>query len=174
MKRPFSYAIWADDVRQEANGKLLYIGVYNGILYGEFDPKQGKRELVLPNFVCSAHLSLPIDKLPSTIQFKIVGLDDEQLATGDGTLDPAAIAAASASGSETDYSPTWLTFSALFRFTPLRLNKSGRVRLETRVDNRVLRCPPLRIVMRDKRVGSDPATHLLLGAQKSSLDAEAL
>jgi hypothetical protein len=47
---PFGYTIFCDDVRQESNGKLFYIGVYQGDMIIHVQPPT-----MLPSFVAIVH-----------------------------------------------------------------------------------------------------------------------
>lgn len=68
----FFYAVFCDDIRHEINGKLSYMGIYQGALYFPEFPAS------MPKLCISIHIMLPKDE-----EFKTIclsgSIDDEEV-----------------------------------------------------------------------------------------------
>lgn len=66
MHRLHSYAIFCDDIRQEANGKTMFIGAYRDFMYFN-----GPGPWTLASFYVHSVFRHPLSEIYSAIQFQI-------------------------------------------------------------------------------------------------------
>ena len=133
----FLFNIYADDVRQEINGKSSYIGVYQGGLsIAEKLPGAAHQLFVVAN------LFLPNDLAVNTIQFKISWGGGEVIIADtvpDETV--ASVGKELKTGSAT----RGISMQAIFAINPLVVKKSDRLWVNAYVNEELIKGNPLEV-----------------------------
>lgn len=85
MPSPYGIAIFCEDVRQEAEGKNSYMGIFGATIN-----LRGKKPAVLPKFVIAAHVNIPssFHRPKVTIIVRRVSTEDtEEISKIEGELE---------------------------------------------------------------------------------------
>jgi|GEM_PF-907529 len=119
---PYGYTIFCDDIRQEANGKLIYVGVYTSemIIYGA-------SPMLLPTFVAATtYRERPGESnAPVKIKMFVPGSDD---AATEFDL-PVAVMRSTQFGAETEGEDRIYSAIIPIRISPLLLHQDGLIKI---------------------------------------------
>lgn len=125
---PYGYAIFCDDIRQEASGKFLYIGVYNGALLTNSD-----FPVVMPSFAIAAFYLERVGESsePVSVSIYIPG-SEEPIATAPLPMEQVRQYSAPAPEemADLDNDPRRMV-SFNFMFAPFQLKCAGRITVRT-------------------------------------------
>ncbi|MDU9399028.1 DUF6941 family protein [Pseudomonas sp. zfem003] len=136
MNSRFATSLFCDDIRQEVNGKLSLIGVYQGVLYVSAFPA------TLPKICFIIHIHSPFSQKFNSLSLTArydssvvseVSLTAEELNSG---------------SQETPLEgevPKYRIAGFEFIVTPLILNSEGKLDIEVLADGELIPCPPLYI-----------------------------
>jgi hypothetical protein len=139
----YGYSIFCDDIRNEAGGKLSFIGCYNGIIL-----ISGQFPLVLPNLCVHVHILSPASQPFSSIAVRcyLPGDDkpffEEPIETPERQDQTELVV-----NLKTDTSaPLFIVAATSLIFAPLELRSSGLMRVRAVIDaDQELRLGSLRI-----------------------------
>jgi hypothetical protein len=139
----YGYSIFCDDIRNEAGGKLSFVGCYNGIIL-----ISGQFPLVLPKLCIHVHILSPASQPFSSIAVRcyLPGDDkpffEEPIETPERHDQTELVA-----NLKTDTSaPLFIVAATSLIFAPLELRNSGLMRVRAVIDaDQELRLGSLRI-----------------------------
>jgi hypothetical protein len=139
----YGYSIFCDDIRNEAGGKLSFIGCYNGIIL-----ISGQFPLVLPKLCVHVHILSPASQPFSSIAVRcyLPGDDkpffEEPIETPEHHDQTELVANLKADTS----APLFIVAATSLIFAPLELRSSGLMRVRAVIDaDQELRLGSLRI-----------------------------
>ena len=139
----YGYSIFCDDIRNEAGGKLSFIGCYNGVIF-----ISGQFPLVLPKLCVHTHVFSPASKPFNSlvVRFYLPGDDtpfsEEAIETPRRSEQSELVANLK---TNTD-APLFIVAATSLIFTPLELKSAGLLRVRALIDARQeLRLGSLRI-----------------------------
>ncbi len=139
----YGYSIFCDDIRNEAGGKLSFIGCYNGVIF-----ISGRFPLVLPKLCVHIHIFSPAAQPFSSIVVRCYLPGDERPFSEEPIETPRR-------GEQTELvanlktdtgAPLFIVAATSLIFTPLELRNSGLMRVRALIDaEQELRLGSLRI-----------------------------
>jgi len=139
----YGYSIFCDDIRNEAGGKLSFIGCYNGVIF-----ISGQFPLVLPKLCVHTHVFSPASKPFNSLVVRdfLPGDDtpfsEEAIETPRRSEQSELVANLK---TNTD-APLFIVAATSLIFTPLELKSAGLLRVRALIDARQeLRLGSLRI-----------------------------
>ena len=127
----YGYSIFCDDIRNEAGGKLSFIGCYNGVIF-----ISGQFPLVLPKLCVHTHIfspaSLPFNSI--VVRCYLPGDDgpfsEEAIETPGRSAQSELVA-----NLKTDTNaPLFIVAATSLIFTPLELKSAGLMRVRALID----------------------------------------
>ena len=113
----YLHCIYADDVRQEINNKLMIVGMYQGGMQVMEIPSQ------LPHLFVVALLHSPVEEKISSLKLTLTW-DGKELIT---TIPPSAIIEQTYESQEPD--STGVIFQLVLAITPFLIDKEARLRV---------------------------------------------
>jgi hypothetical protein len=127
----YGYSIFCDDIRNEAGGKLSFIGCYNGVIF-----ISGQFPLVLPKLCVHTHILSPSSQPFGSIAVRcyLPGDDkpfcEEPIETPEQHSQTELVA-----NLRTDTgAPLFIVAATSLIFTPLELRSSGLMRIRAVID----------------------------------------
>jgi len=130
-------SLFADDIRQEMDGKVTYVGVYQGGMN-----VNGVPPAVLPKLAISTYIHMPIDERFKTMSLDLM-LDNELINHIDVPPEHVLSAGVSAAAQPGEFRE--ITFNAVMVLQPLVLTKGGILRVNAKLDGEELVGNGLRI-----------------------------
>jgi hypothetical protein len=127
----FGYSIFCDDIRNEAGGKLSFIGCYNGVI---FVPP--KFPLTLARFCVHIHIFSPASQPYSSIVARCYGPGDD-LPLVEESIEPPKKEEQLALVAHLEKNPTtplYIVAGTSFIFSPLHIHGPGLLRVRAVVD----------------------------------------
>jgi hypothetical protein len=143
----FGYSIFCDDIRNEAGGKLSFIGCYNGVI---FVPPSFP--LVLPRFCVHIHIFSPAAQPYSSIVARCYAPGEEGPIVEEAIEPPKReeqIALLAQLGTDPN-APLYIVAGTSLIFAPLHLHGPGLIRVRAVIDDAAeeLRLGSLRVEAR--------------------------
>lgn len=139
----YGYSIFCDDIRNEAGGKLSFIGCYNGVMF-----ISGQFPLLLPKLCVHTHIFSPASKPFSSIVVRCYLPGDDTPFSEEAIETPRRSAQSELVANlktNTD-APLFIVAATSLIFTPLELRSSGLLRVRALIDaEQELRLGSLRI-----------------------------
>ncbi|MGA7810599.1 hypothetical protein [Bradyrhizobium sp.] len=127
----YGYSIFCDDIRNEAGGKLSFIGCYNGVIFisGDFP-------LVLPKLCVHAHIFSPATQPFGAITVRCYLPGDDKPSFEEPIETPAHHHQAGlVANLKTDTgAPLFIVAATSLIFTPLELRHTGLMRMRAVID----------------------------------------
>lgn len=139
----YGYSIFCDDIRNEAGGKLSFIGCYNGVIF-----ISGRFPLVLPKLCVHTHIFSPASEPFSSIVVRCYLPGDEMPFSEEPIETPKRSEQTElVANLKTDTgAPLFIVAATSLIFTPLELRSSGLMRVRALIDaEHELRLGSLRI-----------------------------
>jgi hypothetical protein len=139
----YGYSIFCDDIRNEAGGKLSFIGCYNGVIF-----ISGQFPLVLPKLCVHTHIFSPASQPFSSIVVRCyLPGDDRPFAEEPIETPKRSEQTELVANLKTDTrAPLFIVAATSLIFTPLELRSSGLMRVRALIDaEQELRLGSLRI-----------------------------
>jgi len=139
----YGYSIFCDDIRNEAGGKLSFIGCYNGVIF-----ISGQFPLVLPKLCVHTHIFSPASQPFSSIVVRCYRPGDEKPFSEEPIETPKRSEQTElVANLKTDTgAPLFIVAATSLIFTPLELRSSGLMRVRALIDaEHELRLGSLRI-----------------------------
>ncbi len=127
----FGHSIFCDNIRNEAGGKLSFIGCYNGVI---FVPPQFP--LSLPKFCVHVHIFSPATKPYDSIVVRCYSPGDDRPIAEEPIEPPQKDEQTELTAHlEADSSaPLYIVAGASLIFEPLQINRPGLIRVRAVVD----------------------------------------
>jgi hypothetical protein len=139
----YGYSIFCDDIRNEAGGKLSFIGCYNGVIF-----ISGRFPLVLPKLCVHTHIFSPASQPFNSIMVRCYLPGDERPFSEEPIETPKRSEQTElVANLKTDTgAPLFIVAATSLIFTPLELRSSGLMRVRALIDaEHELRLGSLRI-----------------------------
>ena len=137
------YSIFCDDIRNEAGGKLSFIGCYNGVIF-----ISGQFPLVLPKLCVHTHVFSPASKPFNSIVVRCYLPGDDTPFSEEAIETPRRSEQSELVANlktNTD-APLFIVAATSLIFTPLELKSAGLLRVRALIDaGQELRLGSLRI-----------------------------
>lgn len=137
---PFLFCQYADDFRQEINGKTSYIGVYNGNLIAN-----GEAPFSLPKLITIATLFLPRDIFVSSLELSMSWNDEPPIRhvaiTPDKVRDQLSGIREESQG---------IYCQAVFELKPFTFDQTGRLRVFANLNGDILESNALKFDIQAK------------------------
>src|ERR1700742_744537 len=139
----YGYSIFCDDIRNEAGGKLSFIGCYNGVIF-----ISGQFPLVLPKLCVHTHVFSPASKPFNSLVVRCYLPGDEtpfseEAIEAPGRSEQSELVANLKTNTD---APLFIVAATSLIFTPLELGSSGLLRVRALIDaEQELRLGSLRI-----------------------------
>jgi hypothetical protein len=143
MMNRYGYSIFCDDIRNEAGGKLSFIGCYNGVLF-----ISGRFPLMLPKLCVHTHIFSPATQPFSSIVVRCYLPGDDKPFSEEPIETPRRSEQAGLlENLQTNTgAPLFIVAATSLIFTPLELRGSGLMRVRAVIDtDQELRLGSLRI-----------------------------
>lgn len=127
----YGYSIFCDDIRNEAGGKLSFIGCYNGVIF-----ISGRFPLVLPRLCVHTHIVSPAARPFNSLTVRCYLPGDEQPVAEEPIETPKlGDQAALVANLKPDASaPLYIVAATSLVFTPLELRSAGLMRIRAVTD----------------------------------------
>jgi hypothetical protein len=139
----YGYSIFCDDIRNEAGGKLSFIGCYNGVIF-----ISGQFPLVLPKLCVHTHIFSPASQPFNSIVVRCYLPGDDRPFSEEAIETPRRSEQNELVANlktNTD-APLFIVAATSLIFTPLELRSSGLLRVRALIDaEQELRLGSLRI-----------------------------
>jgi hypothetical protein len=139
----YGYSIFCDDIRNEAGGKLSFIGCYNGVIF-----ISGQFPLVLPKLCVHTHVFSPASKPFNSLVVRCYLPGDDTPFSEEAIETPRRSEQSELVANlktNTD-APLFIVAATSLIFTPLELKSAGLLRVRALIDARQeLRLGSLRI-----------------------------
>ena len=139
----YGYSIFCDDIRNEAGGKLSFIGCYNGVIF-----ISGQFPLVLPKLCVHTHVFSPASKPFNSIVVRCYLPGDDTPFSEEAIKTPRRSEQSELVANlktNTD-APLFIVAATSLVFTPLELKSAGLLRVRALIDaGQELRLGSLRI-----------------------------
>jgi hypothetical protein len=139
----YGYSIFCDDIRNEAGGKLSFIGCYNGVIF-----ISGQFPLVLPKLCVHTHVFSPASKPFNSLVVRCYLPGDDTPFSEEAIETPRRSEQSELVANlktDTD-APLFIVAATSLIFTPLELKSAGLLRVRALIDARQeLRLGSLRI-----------------------------
>ncbi len=139
----YGYSIFCDDIRNEAGGKLSFIGCYNGVIF-----ISGQFPLVLPKLCVHTHVFSPASKPFNSIVVRCYLPGDDTPFSEEAIETPRRSEQSELVANlktNTD-APLFIVAATSLVFTPLELKSAGLLRVRALIDaGQELRLGSLRI-----------------------------
>jgi hypothetical protein len=139
----YGYSIFCDDIRNEAGGKLSFIGCYNGVMF-----ISGQFPLLLPKLCVHTHIFSPASKPFNSIVVRCYLPDDdtpfsEEIIETPRRSEQTELVANLKTNTD---APLFIVAATSLIFTPLELRSAGLLRVRALIDaEHELRLGSLRI-----------------------------
>lgn len=131
----YATALFCDDIRNELNGKMSFMGVYGGQLYVASLP------IALPKLCCALTVMSQIDDQIKSLSIR-GQLDESQLFAVD--LNEQQISEILAQMQPTKDAKGRM-IQVIFAMAPFNIEKAGKLSIEIVADEKPIECPGLRI-----------------------------
>jgi len=139
----YGYSIFCDDIRNEAGGKLSFVGCYNGVIF-----ISGQFPLVLPKLCVHTHVFSPASKPFNSLVVRCYLPGDDTPFSEEAIETPRRSEQSELVANlktDTD-APLFIVAATSLIFTPLELKSAGLLRVRALIDARQeLRLGSLRI-----------------------------
>jgi hypothetical protein len=139
----YGYSIFCDDIRNEAGGKLSFVGCYNGVMF-----ISGQFPLLLPKLCVHTHIFSPASKPFNSIVVRCY-LPGDDTPFSEETIETPRRSEQSelvANLKTNTDAPLFIVAATSLIFTPLELGSSGLLRVRALIDaEQELRLGSLRI-----------------------------
>jgi len=139
----YGYSIFCDDIRNEAGGKLSFIGCYNGVIF-----ISGQFPLVLPKLCVHTHVFSPASKPFNSLVVRCYLPGDDTPFSEEAIETPRRSEQSELVANlktNTD-APLFIVAATSLIFTPLELKSAGLLRVRALIDaGQELRLGSLRI-----------------------------
>jgi hypothetical protein len=131
MMDRYGYSIFCDDIRNEAGGKLSFIGCYNGVIF-----VSERLPLVLPKLCVHVHIFSPASRPFSSILVRCYLPGDDKPFSEEPIETPERSEQAElVANLKTDTgAPLFIVAATSLIFTPLELRSSGLMRVRAVID----------------------------------------
>jgi hypothetical protein len=139
----YGYSIFCDDIRNEAGGKLSFIGCYNGVIF-----ISGQFPLVLPKLCVHTHIFSPASQPFNSIVVRCYLPGDDRPFSEEAIETPRRSEQNElvANLKRNTDAPLFIVAATSLIFTPLELRSSGLLRVRALIDaEQELRLGSLRI-----------------------------
>jgi hypothetical protein len=139
----YGYSIFCDDIRNEAGGKLSFIGCYNGVIF-----ISGQFPLVLPKLCVHTHVFSPASKPFNSLVVRCYLPGDDTPFSEEAIETPRRSEQSElvANLKTNKDAPLFIVAATSLIFTPLELKSAGLLRVRALIDARQeLRLGSLRI-----------------------------
>jgi hypothetical protein len=139
----YGYSIFCDDIRNEAGGKLSFIGCYNGIIF-----ISGRFPLVLPKLCVHTHMFSPASRPFNSIVVRCYLPGDDRPFSEETIETPRRSEQSElVANLKTDTNaPLFIVAATSLIFTPLELRSAGLLRVRALIDaEQELRLGSLRV-----------------------------
>jgi len=139
----YGYSIFCDDIRNEAGGKLSFIGCYNGVIF-----ISGQFPLVLPKLCVHTHIISPASQPFNSIAVRCYLPGDEKPSFEEPIETPVQHDQNElVAHLKTDTgAPLYIVAATSLIFTPLELRSAGLMRIRALIDaDQEIRLGSLRI-----------------------------
>lgn len=139
----YGYSIFCDDIRNEAGGKLSFIGCYNGVIF-----ISGRFPLVLPKLCVHTHIFSPAAQPFNSIVVRCYLPGDDEPFSEEAIETPRRSAQNElvANLKTETGAPLFIVAATSLIFKPLELKSTGLMRVRAQIDaGQELRLGSLRI-----------------------------
>ncbi|MEJ5207462.1 hypothetical protein [Denitratimonas sp. CY0512] len=144
--KPYAYAIYCDDIRQEISGKVTLVGTYTGSLLVRSFP------VTLPKLCLALNVVTPVEGSFGDLKIRIT--HNEVVIAEGGMTAPDLHAAFAATRNCGDDNPSndgrQLLAGFHFIFSPIRLEEPGRIRVHVEAGGEEFKANALRIEQLDE------------------------
>ena len=127
----YGYSIFCDDIRNEAGGKLSFVGCYNGVIF-----ISGQFPLVLPKLCVHTHVFSPASKPFNSLVVRCYLPGDDTPFSEEAIETPRRSEQSELVANlktNTD-APLFIVAATSLIFTPLELRSSGLLRVRALID----------------------------------------
>jgi hypothetical protein len=128
--------IFCDDIRHEIDGKISYIGAYNGVLFVSNFPA------TLPKLCLSVIALTPSGKPFTKLKMRVLHNDAEMFT---GELDENQLSEITGSISANGSEDAWLSLQSFVVFSPFTIEAPGKIRVLVETEEGELLGPGLKI-----------------------------
>lgn len=128
----YGYSVFCDDIRVEADGKLSFMGCYNGVMFVSHS-----FPVVLPKFCVHLHVLSPADQPYSSILARCYGPGQEQPVVEE-SIDPPSYEDQMRIMAELRGNPgipRYIVAAASLIFTPMEIKAPGLIKVRAILDD---------------------------------------